>query len=293
MDLLNLTGPTFLNIYLALLLGAVALAIVLRRRTRIPLVGSDPTIPKLDPFEIAYLTGKEWGAADAAIASLVQRGAVKVNPVAKTIIIAGESLPRRLHSLERAIAPEPSKLEVQRTIAAARQAAKPAFDGIRNRLIMLGLLVEDGQAWIVRLLPTLPLLAVLLLGLAKVQVGLVRGKPISFLVALCLITTLIGVGFMVVRPFRSRWGEEVLQHLRRENAALQLTGSRRCAELASDDLALAVGLFGTTILAGGPLNDLRAALAVSSSVGGTSGGGGDSGSCGGGCGGSGCGGCGS
>ncbi len=118
-----------------------------------------------------------------------------------------------------------------------------------------------------RLLPTLPLLAVLLLGLAKVQVGIVRGKPVSLPGrSLPSITTLIGVGFMVVRPFRSRWGRRFCNTFAVRMPRLQLTGSRRCAELASDDLALAVGLFGTTILAGGPLNDLQAALAVSSSV---------------------------
>ncbi|SIO13210.1 TIGR04222 domain-containing protein [Singulisphaera sp. GP187] len=299
MDLLNLTGSHFLNFYLCLMSGAVVMAAVLRWGARSP--SDDPGIETmdLDPYEVAYLSGGDEPAADAAIASLVQRGAVSVNPARRTIKAEG-SLPRRLHSVERAVAPDPTfAMEAERTIAAARQAAKPALEGTRKRLVMLGLLLDNGPARIARWLPTLPLLAVLLLGLAKIQVGLARGKPVSYLVALCLVTALVGIGFGFVRPCRSRRGDSVLKQLRRQNAALRLTGSRRAAKLANHDLTLAVALFGTGILVGGPLNDLRTALAPPPSLGGGGSGGADcgGGGCGGGDGGgggggSGCGGCG-
>ena len=272
LDLLNLTGPKFLIAYLFLLAGAVALAKALVWASRTPSEGPDFESVALDPYEVAYLTGGDEPAADAAIASLVHRGAVTVYP-AERMIKAREAMPPGLHRLERAVAPDTEAKEYERTIAAARKAAKPALEVTRKRLATLGLLMDDGPVWSARLLQTIPILTVLLLGLAKIQVGLSRDKPVGFLVVLCLVTGLIEFGFVVMRPHRSRWGDHMLKHLRLQNAALRLTGSRRAADLAGQDLALAVALFGTGILAGGPLNDLRTALAPPPS----SGGGGDSG----------------
>lgn len=290
MNLLNMPGPQFLLLYPCLLAGAVAMTVMLRWVSRSPSEGPDLEILNLDPYEVAYLMGGEDSAVDTALASLVQRGAVTVNPAARTIHAESTmTLPRGLHPLERAVAPDPVAKEFGRTIATARQAAKPALEAIRIRLNMLGLLMNHEPVWGAPLLRTLPILAVLLLGLAKIQVGLSRDKPITFLIGLCLVTMLIEIGFVFVRPHQSRWGDHVLKRLRRQNAALQLTGSRRAADLMGHDLAMAVALFGTGILVGGPLNDLRAALAPPPSVGGGDAYGGD---CGGGGGGSGCGGCG-
>ncbi|AGA30603.1 TIGR04222 domain-containing membrane protein [Singulisphaera acidiphila] len=291
MNLLNMPGPQFLLLYLFLLAGAVAMTMTLRWLSRSPSEGQDLENLNLDPYEVAYLTGGEESAADAALASLVQRGAVTVNPAGRTIHAKSTmTMPHGLHPLERAVAPDPAAKEFGRTIVTARQAAKPALEAIRNRLDMLGLLMNHEPVWGAPLWRTLPILAVLLLGLAKIKVGLSRDKPITFLLFLCLVTMRIEIGFVCGRPHRSRWGDHVLKHLRRQNGALQLTGSRRAADLVGHDLAMAVALFGTGVLVGGPLNDLRAALAPPPSVGGDNADGGDT--TGGGGGGSGCGGCG-
>jgi uncharacterized membrane protein YgcG len=140
--------------------------------------------------------------------------------------------------------------------------AKPVLEKTRKRLTKLGLLMDDGRAWRAQMLPTLPILAVLLLGLAKILVGLSRGKSVGFLLVLCVLTVIIVVHFVRKRPYRrSRWGDLMLDHLRHQNEALRLTGTRRAADLEGHDLALALALFGTGILAGGPLNDLSTALA--------------------------------
>ncbi|WP_406693393.1 TIGR04222 domain-containing membrane protein [Singulisphaera sp. Ch08] len=291
MDLLNLTGPQFLSLYLLLLACAVALTAVIRWASRSPSDGPGPETLDLDPYDVAYLAGGELSAVDATIASLVHRDLVKVNPAGRTIDAVGSLSDDLLHPLEQAVAPNTGASEFGRKIATARQAAKPALEAIRLRLTSLGLLMDNEAVWGAQLLRTIPILAVLLLGLAKIQVGISRDKPVSFLVALCLATTLIEIGFLCVRPHRSRWGDHVLQQLRNQNAALQSTGSRRAADLVGPDLTLAVALFGTGILAGGPLNDLRIALTPPPSVGGGDGGSGDFGG-GGGCGGGGCGGCG-
>ena len=77
---LDLRGPEFLLLYLLLLVAAGCAAVILRWALRLPAdepVGEDV---RLGPYEVAYLAGGEQLAADAAIASLVQRRVLAVDP---------------------------------------------------------------------------------------------------------------------------------------------------------------------------------------------------------------------
>ena len=261
MNPLEMTGPSFLTLYLSLRPAPLPW----RRRSggcyAFLIVAPEFAAVDLDPYEVAYLAGGEKSAVHAAIVSLVRSGAVTVNAAGRTLLAAG-TLPPGLHPLERACAPDIEDEEDWRQIGACGRVAKPLLEKTRNRLTTLGLLMDDGPAWRTRLLETLPILAVLLLGLAKVQVGLSRGKPLGFLIVLCVLTAIAVVHFVQKPPYRrSRWGDRVLDRLRQQNEAMRLTGSRSAADLEAHDLALALGLFGTGILAGGPLNDLCTALA--------------------------------
>src|SRR5262249_37307681 len=157
------------------------------------------------------------------------------------------------------------------------------------------LLVSDGAAWAARGVTVLPMVALLVLGLMKINVGVSRGRPVGFLVVLCVLTGIVALALLIKRPHRSRRGDRALARLKGENAALRHAPRSLSTRVSADDLALAVALFGTAVLVGGPLADLRTALMPPPSAGGgdcgSSCGGG--GGCGGGCGGGGCGGCGS
>ena len=79
MNPLNLSGPQFLKLYITLLAMAIVAALVLRELIR---RGSSAarwtsTPPRLDPFEMALLAGGQRRALQAAVVSLVQKGAVQ------------------------------------------------------------------------------------------------------------------------------------------------------------------------------------------------------------------------
>ena len=84
---LDLPGPQFLQPYLLLLVAArSAAAMILRWALRLPAdepVGEDV---RLGPYEVAYLAGGEQLAANAAIASLVQRRVLAVDPAGRKLI---------------------------------------------------------------------------------------------------------------------------------------------------------------------------------------------------------------
>ena len=241
---LDLRGPEFLQLYLLLLVAAVCAAATLRWTLRLPADGPVGEEVQLDPYEVAYLAGGEQRAADAAIVGLVQRRVLAVAP-AERKLIAQSPLPAKAHPLEKAVAP--SKAQPEWTVVAARSAARPALAEIRDRLIGLGLVVADGQAWATRLVSSAPFLAVLALGILKFIVGMTRHRPVGFLFWLCALSYGIAVILLCVRPHRSRYGDRVLDRMRRENEALGTATESRADELTGADLALAWALFGTAI----------------------------------------------
>ena len=133
-------------------------------------------------------------------------------------------------------------MEPECTVVAARSAAREALGEIRDRLIGLGLVVADGQAWATRFASSAAVLAVLALGMMKISVGMTRHRPVGFLVILCAMTAVIGLALLVVRPHRSRYGDRELDRLRRENAALRTATGSRADELTGADLAPGAGL---------------------------------------------------
>jgi len=155
------------------------------------------------------------------------------------------------------------------------------------------------RALLARLVPALLMAMVLVLGIAKVIVGISRNRPVIFLVFLCIATMILVAVFGKLPAVRTRSGDRLMASLRRRNSALQATARSAPQNLADTDLALAIALFGPAVLASGALRDLRQALwpvntswEGGSSCGGASCGGGGGGCSGGGCGGGGCGGCG-
>jgi glucan phosphoethanolaminetransferase (alkaline phosphatase superfamily) len=127
-------------------------------------------------------------------------------------------------------------------------------DVIHDRLQQLNLLLSQSQSFKAQFYPTLMITALLGLGITKIFVGISRGKPVGYLFILCSLIGIIGFMFFLVPPHRSRYGDRVLESLR----------SRTCSRLYGNldpQLPLAFALFGTTILAGDALADLKKVLA--------------------------------
>ena len=76
--------------------------------------------------------------------------------------------------------------------------------------------------------------------------------PGAFILLLTLGAIVLAVLFFIKPPLRSRLGDRALANIRQEKAALKTITGRPMNELTDADLLMAVGLFGTTILAGGP-----------------------------------------
>src|SRR4029453_14786611 len=89
-----------------------------------------------------------------------------------------------------------------------------------RRLKTLGLIVSPSRELLGRILPGTVMLLVLLLGVAKLRVGLSDRKPAEILARLCLSALVIACSFFFSRLHRSRRGDRALERLHVEHAGL-------------------------------------------------------------------------
>jgi uncharacterized protein (TIGR04222 family) len=286
MNPLDWQGPEFLSLYVPLLAGGFLVALLVRHLLRLP---AGPPLwfgKRTEPYEVAALDGPDT-LLEAVVASLLHRNVLRMEG---SRIATGAALPADAAAIERSVFECAATGDV--TLESLRRALGPDIEHYRQRLARRGLVLDDFRSPPTRLVPSLVYGAVLLLGVAKIFVGLSRDRPVVFLVLLTLVGAL---GFLVLgrRPWRTRLGDATLKALREEHQALRTTAmaGNNSQVLNSWDLALAVGLFGPSLLVPMGYGDLRQTLRpASSGGGGDSSSSGDSGSSDGG--GGGCGGCG-
>lgn len=292
MNPLDLKGPEFLALYLTLAGIALPVGAVLR------MIASGPgDVPgaldlDLDPYEVAYLADGEERVVNAAVASLVNAECLEVAALARTLKRVKPRAPD-VHPMEAAAydAIDPKDATTISTLRSrvSLNALESAVTPIRRQLVL-----DENRAIEVRMLTVAPLALVMLLGGAKLMIGLSRDRPVGFLLFLLFGTLVLIAALASWKPHRTGRGNAALRELRKRNAALASTASHGAWRLASSDLVLSIGLFGMGVLASatGPLATLgntlkpppqqRSGSSCSSGCGS---------SCGGGCGG-GCGGCG-
>ena len=303
MNPLNLPGPDFLGLYALLAVAAVVAGFLLRR-----IVEGFGGVPgaslssSLAPHEFAYLRGGFAAVAEATLATLVRRGAITADDTTDRLVLA--SPPRAMASTNWLEHDFLASLDREASLGAAVMRDRVAAVAARlvESLERQGLAFSEEQRRSIGFAFCLPMVAVLALGVAKIAVGLSRGRPVSILVVFCIVTAFAATAMFGSRPVATAAGRAALRRARVENEALRETASRRTASLSPDDVGMAVGLFGLAAIADPSMQALRRRLhPPPSESGGTSGCGsgsscGSSGgsSCGSGCGGGGgCGGCGS
>jgi uncharacterized protein (TIGR04222 family) len=243
---------------------------LLRKRIGEEVVGTLP----LAPAELAYLAGGERRVGDALIVGLLASNAATLSTDGSIIEVDAAKFPN---------SPDFAPFAGLGLAGAMKRRALqsklgPVLAAIREKLERLGLCPNSSQGDGYRL-QVLALFAILIvLGIAKCQVGVERHKPVGILIGLLVVTAII-VLINLAAPRLTRGGKKVL--------AAQLTQNSRAARAPLDnELMLAVALTGLVVLSGTPYNALYAASKTADGGGG--GGGGD----GGGDGGGGCGGCG-
>jgi uncharacterized protein (TIGR04222 family) len=284
-----------LLLYVVVLGVGIVVAALLRRALRGPAAESGRELPELSPYEIASLSGGRKWAVDAAIAALVQRGALELDKEAHRLR-APTGTPSPDDPLERAVFQAVASRRDGATVREVRRDAGHTLSLLEDRLTAEGLRVSPGRKLLVRVLPFATLLAIGLFGFEKLRVGIAREKPILLLGGLLAVTGLVALVFLAKRIVRSRRGDDVLARLKAEHQALRATAASNPEALGQNELMLAMCLFGMGVIAIGPLSDVHRMLlppaAGGSGCGGAACGASGCGGPGGGCGGGGCGGCG-
>ena len=266
------TGPEFLLLYIALLIGVVAFS--LRKRSGGP--ESYSTRP-LTAVELGYLAGGPKRAADTIMMQLFSAG---VATVAKSGVAIDRDAAIRAGLVDSDW--PPASGTISRSTFQKRVQAQLAAIG--SQLAERGLVLSRENVINVRMEHVLVFGALTAFAVMKMMVGVGRGKPIGFLVMLAMVTLVIGLVRVVQDLYRTRAGDRELGKYRSGNA-------RAARAPVPSELALAFALSGAAVLVGTPY--AAYAAQIRSAGGGSSGcsGGGSDG--GGGCsGGGGCGGCG-
>lgn len=226
-----------------------------------------------DPEEIALLAGGAQRHALTVLADLYVQGAIEKTKKAKVAVARTQV---SASSAGAAVLHKVGDFSLSETMRTLRDHAAQ----IEKSLIKRGLLMEKGEALSLRVYSALPYLALFALGLYRQQAGAELGEPTGFLIALLPITTVLGVIRFTTGNPRTQGGDAVLKKWRERSSRLKRAP-------AGGEVPLAVGIFGTGVLAGTPyahVNAMRQSASGGDS--GTSSGDGDGGGgCGGGCGG--------
>jgi uncharacterized protein (TIGR04222 family) len=282
----TLTGPQFLAFFVIAFAVVALIATALRQWFRRPADEPGPEALELDAYEAAYLAGGKEAVLNAALVSLVSTKQLTVEAAVQRLKCGQSTTSRaQLHPVERQVLQFLGSQRIASIDEVRRTFSPPPALG--DRLKALGLTVADDRAGMGRFLPFLVALTVPLLGFVRVLIGHSQGKPVGYLIGLCLLGTVIALGCFGRRLHRTIRGDRALARLRAMHGSLERAVSSDVRQLSESQLARAIGLFGIAILIGGPLAALYALLgppAATAGYGGTAGDGGDGG-CGGGCGG--------
>jgi uncharacterized protein (TIGR04222 family) len=191
-------------------------------------------VPDLQRYEAAYLAGREPAVANAAIAHLVARGALVLDPQASTLSKQGP-LAFAADAVEQAAYDHVCSTPSARLADAYTAAARAARD-IGLRLRGLGFVVDPSWSVSFCLALMAPALA-----LAKIASGIAQGKPVAPCVPLLIISTCVALGYLRPRPALSALGRAALARAKERYTTLS-------GQATFPDVPLAVGLFGLTVL---------------------------------------------
>jgi uncharacterized protein (TIGR04222 family) len=268
----------FLLIYVLALIGAFALAMVIRRTLRQPEYAIQIEEGELDVYDYALLAGGPVRVFDVGLVQLLESGAVSHND--KDKFFATGPLPDKAD----AIAQHLYELiahggESGRLLDVIRKSVQFDLEARKEHLRELGLLLSDSRAGFSYALPLLIMLVTTIgLGVGRTVAGVAGHKPTCFLMLLMAVGLFVTVKVFGTRSRRTARGDAFLATI---NAKPPL---RYDSDPTRRDIILATALVGTAALAATEHESVAKLLHPKTDP--TSSGGG----CGSGCGGSACGG---
>jgi uncharacterized protein (TIGR04222 family) len=241
-DPLDWTGRDFLQLYLLLMLGAAVSGWALRSWLKRQTTPANRHVGSLSPLEAAFLAGGTSRAIDAAVADLHAQGKLRWDENARQLVRTDPNAPADTPA-DRVANVMLEGQQPMQALQAGAQALAPVMLDLERRGLWLS---RDDRRRIGKI-AALPALAVLAFGLLKVGIGVMRDKPVSFLVVLCVLTAIMALVLYFVRPGRSRLGDQEVARLASMYGARP---SRSTAHSNPSQLAFAVALGGTAVLAG-------------------------------------------
>jgi uncharacterized protein (TIGR04222 family) len=288
---LDMRGPQFLLFFII----AFAIALAIGVAVRIWGGDDDELLEKdaqLDASELAYLNGGQKQLTQAVVAGMLHEGSLELTHeksgwfgLETVCLRAAQPLGGRspVAQLIHKEASGPNGL----AISGLPSVVTPLAERVKQSLEDRGLL-GSGQ---LEFKAAVPMAIVLLLGIAKVGVGLWRDKPVGLLIGGCVIA-MIATLLLMKSPRLTRKGRRIVAQWKEKHSNLA-GGSANGTSISPADMMLSVAMFGLATTGPMHFQELRKALGpgnTSASCGTSCGGGGGCG--GGGCGGGGCGGCG-
>ncbi len=306
----NMSGLTFLALFFGVTIVSIVVFNVLKRSfdwtSKMPI----PNIPHdIDPFEIAYLRGGENELARSVVFSLTKKGFLEITNEAKTSFISQtKNQPNwtELSQIERNVLPFFQVTRETKDIFAANglvSIVSPFAIVCKSRANLSHFLTPDEVKSKTKIFALLFAGSIALLGVYKLFLAYLGGINNVIFLIIFLAISLIAFGIMSKTSRLSSLGKKYLESLQTAFERLKNVNSVANNQFvpqttfgAIDPTLLAVGIFGTSVLAGSAYGNYEQAFHRSSSTSGCGSGCGSS-SCssvdsGGGDGGGGCGGCG-
>ena len=277
-------GTDFLVLFWSLCLVLVPLALWLRQRNRG--VAEVPLGLSLSTYELARLAGGGQRLADSALAAMSFAGHVELLPdkEVRRLGLAAPTSPYEatVWGLLRGT----TKTDLPTIRQQAMQENLSTVQALDDTLISQGLLLPPAMRRRLDSIPLLTILGLWIFGLVKVVVGLMRDRPVGYLL---LSLALLAIGGWFCWQRGAAWATG------RGTALLQATADdlqRPGRSLSAHIVALHVALFGITQLKALGLGEIALLLAPPVDFNSGSDGGSGCSSSSSGCGSSGCGGCG-
>lgn len=291
---LDWAGPDFLKWYAFVVVGAIIAAFVLRHI----LWPNEPELSdSVDYSEAACLTGNWKLAVNAVLAKLIasKQASAIVQGTTTQFLLNGMERPTGTDFEKRVIRAldQPSSLTLSEVHNEMQESGEKLEESLRQRGLLTG---NASYALAPRLFSSLLMVVVAIVGVAKVSVGISRGKPVEFLILMLIVPCILAMWFLL----RPRLTASARRWLRQQQSELSDLRSDRGEESRSpEQVALGTALFGVAALMGTQLMPLRTAWqgnriepgSSGCATAGCGGNGGGVGGCGG-DGGGGCGGCG-
>lgn len=285
MNPLELSGPHFLAFY-PIAFAVILILLLITRATLRKNVPPPRHGLQLDEYELAYLAGGAVRAVQTALVAMGTRDLIRFKAKGFYAAIGPSSL-RSDHRIERdveEIVRSAPGITFQRILNQVRSSLQPLDD----RLASVGYIVPRATRSLYSVIGVFGVFLMMALAVAKIYVGLSRGKPIEFLIVEAVVALVILCTASAMQPRLTAAGKEMIAEWKARIEA----GRVPVVDPNAAPAMLNVALFGPALLAGTALAEFQTPLQQYSGAGGDGGGGGSSCGGGGGCGGGGCGGCG-